>query len=400
MFNNTNTFLMNRIYILVLLFVASATSEAQSYQKTDLGIKTVIKSISIEIQFYTPSIVRIVKSPLGRSFTKESLSVIKKPQKTGFSVKQQGDRVYLKTQAFNTSINLTTGEIIYSILKDESLLKEKQDGVKFTPFNDAGDNTFSAFQSFVLDKEETIYGLGTQQRGKMSQRNVTLNMVQGNTEDYIPFFVSVKGYGLFWDNYSPTLFTDNPDSTSFKSDVGDCIDYYFMYGGNADGVIAHMRDLTGQSPMLPLWTFGFFQSKERYKSQDELVEVVKQYRKLGVPLDGIIQDWQYWGNNYLWNAMEFLNVDFPNPQKMVNDVHNLNAHIVISIWNSFGPQTKQYRELDKINALMNFATWPQSGSEKWPPIRDYPSGVKVYDPYNPEARNIYWNYLKKMFSLF
>ena len=399
MFNNTNTFLMNRIYILVLLFVASATSEAQSYQKTDLGIKTVIKSISIEIQFYTPSIVRIVKSPLGRSFTKESLSVIKKPQKTGFSVKQQGDRVYLKTQAFNTSINLTTGEIIYSTLKDESLLKEKQDGVKFTPFNDAGDNTFSAFQSFVLDKEETIYGLGTQQRGKMSQRNVTLNMVQGNTEDYIPFFVSVKGYGLFWDNYSPTLFTDNPDSTSFKSDVGDCIDYYFMYGGNADGVIAHMRDLTGQSPMLPLWTFGFFQSKERYKSQDELVEVVKQYRKLGVPLDGIIQDWQYWGNNYLWNAMEFLNVDFPNPQKMVNDVHNLNAHIVISIWNSFGPQTKQYRELDKINALMNFATWPQSGSEKWPPIRDYPSGVKVYDPYNPEARNIYWNYLKKMFSL-
>lgn len=390
---------MNRIYILLLLFVASATSEAQSYQKTDLGIKTVIKSISIEIQFYTPSIVRIVKSPLGRSFTKESLSVIKKPQKTGFSVKQQGDRVYLKTQAFNTSINLTTGEIIYSILKDESLLKEKQDGVKFTPFNDAGDNTFSAFQSFVLDKEETIYGLGTQQRGKMSQRNVTLNMVQGNTEDYIPFFVSVKGYGLFWDNYSPTLFTDNPDSTSFKSDVGDCIDYYFMYGGNADGVIAHMRDLTGQSPMLPLWTFGFFQSKERYKSQDELVEVVKQYRKLGVPLDGIIQDWQYWGNNYLWNAMEFLNVDFPNPQKMVNDVHNLNAHIVISIWNSFGPQTKQYRELDKINALMNFATWPQSGSEKWPPIRDYPSGVKVYDPYNPEARNIYWNYLKKMFSL-
>ena len=399
MFNNTNTFLMNRIYILVLLFVASATSEAQSYQKTDLGIKTVIKSISIEIQFYTPSIVRIVKSPLGRSFTKESLSVIKKPQKTGFSVKQQGDRVYLKTQAFNTSLNLITGEIIYSTLKDESLLKEKQDGVKFTPFNDAGDNTFSAFQSFVLDKEETIYGLGTQQRGKMSQRNVTLNMVQGNTEDYIPFFVSVKGYGLFWDNYSPTLFTDNPDSTSFKSDVGDCIDYYFMYGGNADGVIAHMRDLTGQSPMLPLWTFGFFQSKERYKSQDELVEVVKQYRKLGVPLDGIIQDWQYWGNNYLWNAMEFLNVDFPNPQKMVNDVHNLNAHIVISIWNSFGPQTKQYRELDKINALMNFATWPQSGSEKWPPIRDYPSGVKVYDPYNPEARNIYWNYLKKMFSL-
>ncbi len=171
-------------------------------------------------------------------------------------------------------------------------------------------------------------------------------------------------------------------------------------GATADGVIARMRDLTGQVPMFPLWTFGYFQSKERYKSQDELVGVVKKYRELGVPFDGIIQDWQYWGNNYLWNAMEFLNADFPNPQKMVDDVHNLNAHMIISIWNSFGPQTKQYRELDKIGALMNFQTWPQSGSDKWPPNRDYPSGVRVYDPFNPEARDIYWKYLNKgIFSL-
>ena len=225
-------------------------------------------------------------------------------------------------------------------------------------------------------------------------------MIQGNTDDYVPFFLSVKGYGLFWDNYSPTLFEDNPESTSFKSDVGDCVDYYFMYGGNADGVIAQMRGLTGQVPMFPLWTFGYFQSKERYKSQDELVGVVKKYRELGVPLDGIIQDWQYWGNNYLWNAMEFLNAEFYNPQKMVNDVHNLHAHMLISIWNSFGPQTKQYKELDKIGALMDFMTWPESGSDKWPPNMDYPSGVRVYDPYNPEARDIFWKYLNKgIFSL-
>jgi alpha-D-xyloside xylohydrolase len=173
-----------------------------------------------------------------------------------------------------------------------------------------------------------------------------------------------------------------------------------MFGGNADGVIACMRDLTGQVPMFPLWTFGYWQSKERYKSQDELVGVVKKYRELGVPLDGIIQDWQYWGNNYLWNAMEFLNSDYSNPQKMVDDIHNLNAHMIISIWNSFGPQTKQYKELDKIGALMNFQTWPQSGSDKWPPIKDYPSGVRVYDPFNPEARDIYWKYLNKgIFSL-
>lgn len=385
--------------LLIIILSISISSSAQSFQKTDLGVKTAVNSMAVEIQFYSPSIVRIIKSPAGRSFSKESLSVIKKPQKTTFNVKQQGDFLSLKTAVLSIIFNLKDGSLAYSSAKGESLLKEKEDGSKFTPFNDAGDNTFSAYQSFVLDKDEPIYGLGTQQGGKMSQRNVKLNMVQGNTDDYIPFFQSAKGYGFFWDNYSPTQFVDNADGTYFKSDVGDCIDYYFMYGGNADGVIADMRELTGQAPMFPLWSFGFFQSKERYKSQDELVGVVKQYRKLGVPLDGIIQDWQYWGNNYLWNAMDFLNAEFPAPQKMVSDIHNLNAHLTISIWNSFGPQTKQYRELDKIGALMNFATWPQSGSDKWPPNRDYPSGVRVYDPYNPAARDIYWKYLKTMHDL-
>jgi alpha-D-xyloside xylohydrolase len=384
--------------LLVLLFIG-ISSYAQSYQKTDLGIKTLINSTAIEIQFYSPTTVRIVKSPAGTDFTKQSLSVVKQPQKTAISIKQRGDVLNLRTALLNVALDLKSGSITYSTVKGESLLKEKENSVKFTPFNDAGNNTFNVEQSFVLDKDEPIYGLGQQQQGKMSQRDVKLHMVQGNLDDYVPLFQSVKGYGVFWDNYSPTVFTDNAEGTSFKSDVGDCIDYYFMYGGNADGVIAGMRDLTGQAPMFPLWTFGYWQSKERYKSQDELVDVVKHYRQIGVPLDGIIQDWQYWGNNYLWNAMEFLNPDYPNPQKMVNDVHSLNAHMIISIWNSFGPQTKQYRELNKINALMNFTTWPQSGSEKWPPNRDYPSGVRVYDPYNPAARDIYWNHLKKMLAL-
>lgn len=109
----------------------------------------------------------------------------------------------------------------------------------------------------------------------MSQRNQTKRLIQDNLEDVIPFFQSVKGYGLFWDNYSPTIFKDNQEETSFLSEVGDCIDYYFMYGENADGVVAQMRYLTGQVPMFPLWTYGFWQSRERYKSQKEIVGVVQ-----------------------------------------------------------------------------------------------------------------------------
>ncbi len=267
-------------------------------------------------------------------------------------------------------------------------------------FNDAGVKTHSVRQSFVLEEDEAIYGLGQQQQGRMVQRNQSLTMIQGNTDDYIPFFQSVKGYGLFWDNCSPTIFVDSSEGTSFKSDVGDCVDYYFLYGGNADGVIAQMRGLTGQVPMFPLWTFGYWQSKERYKSQFETVEVVKKYRELGVPLDGIIQDWQYWGDNFHWNAMEFLNPQFPDPKKMIDVIHAMNAHIIISVWASFGPKTKQYEIMNTKGMLFDFKTWPLCSKDVWPPDPNFPSGVRVYDVYNPEARGIFWDYLNKgLFSL-
>lgn len=389
---------MFKVKVLSALFIVAATlsSYAQSFEKTGLGIKTQVNSGEIEIQFYTPSIVRIVKWPGLKIRPKESLSVVKIPQKTIFSVTQKKDKLLIKTKELLVTLNTADGKVAFATVAGQSLLNEKASGAAFTPFNDAGNPTYSVSQSFVLDKEEAIYGLGQHQRGNLNQRNqVYENMIQGNTEDVVPFLQSIKGYGIFWDNYSPTTFSDTPDETFFKSDVGEAIDYYFMYGQNADGVIADMRDLTGQAPMFPLWTFGFWQSKERYKTQEESVDVVKKYRELGVPIDGIVQDWQYWGNNYLWNSMEFLNVDFPNPQKMMNDVHQLNAHLMISIWSSFGPETKQYKEMKPKNMLLDFHTWPESGSELWPPKMDYPSGVRPYDVYNPEARDIYWKYLSK-----
>jgi alpha-D-xyloside xylohydrolase len=386
------------LYAAFFLFF-SQICQSQAFEKTASGVKTTIHSVQLEVQFYTPSIVRIIKYPEGKSPVKQSLSVVKTPQTVSFSAKQQGERLVVKSNRLVISVNLSNGDIRFES-EGKILLNEKQSSTSFIDFNDAGEKTYTISQSFILDKDEFIYGLGQQQQGRMSQRNVKLNMIQGNTDDYIPFFLSSKGYGLFWDNYSPTLFEDNPQGTGFRSESGDCIDYYVMYGGNADKVVACMRELTGEAPMFPLWTYGFFQSKERYKSQDELLDVVKKYRELQVPLDGIIQDWQYWGNNYLWNAMEFLAPGFYDPQKMIQDVHEKNAHMVISIWNSFGPMTKQYKELEKINALFNIETWPQSGSEKWPPRLDYPSGVRVYDPYNPAARDLYWKYLNNgIFSL-
>lgn len=292
-----------------------------TYKKTETGIKTLINTFQLEILFYADSTVRILKYPEGEKPDKKSLSVINPPQAAAFSVMQEKEKLTLKSDKLLVAVNLKNGRISFESINGLPLLSEKPSGAKFTDFDDAGEKTYSVQQSFVLEKDEYIYGLGILQNGKMSQRGIKVRMVQTNTLIYIPFFQSNKGYGIFWDNYSPTTFSDTPAKTTFISEVGDCIDYYFMYGTDSDGVIAGMRSLTGRAPMFPLWTFGYWQSKERYKSQDETVGVVKKYRSLGVPLDGIIQDWRYWGNNYLWNAMEFLDEGFTDPQKMVNEVH-------------------------------------------------------------------------------
>jgi len=374
---------------------------AQNYKKTDFGVNATTANMDVEIQFYTPETVRIIKHPQGSTFKKESLSVIAKAQKTAVDVKQEGGLLILKSKAVQVNVDQKTGAVTFLDLAGKALLSEKDYGSQFTPTNDAGSKTFIVRQAFRLDPNEAIYGLGIYQRAKMSQRNQKLLLRQDNLEDAVPVMQSVKGYGIFWDNYSPTYFNDNTAETSFESEVGDGVDYYFMYGKNADGVIAQMRGLTGQVPMFPLWTYGFWQSRERYESQKQLVDVVKKYRELQVPLDGIIQDWQYWGDNYEWNSMEFLNPEFPNPKKMVDDVHKMNAHMIISIWASFGPKTKPFQVMKDKGMLMDFVTWPPRAVNTWPAKPTDPvSGVKVYDPYNPEARDIYWEYLNKgIFSI-
>lgn len=377
----------------------AVSSSAQTYEKIGNGVKAVSGTTDICVEFYTPSTVRVLKSVKGETFTKESLAVIAKPQEVKLSTTCQDNKLTLKSTTLRVVLDLQTGQLVFYDESGTSTLLEEKDAPRFTPTDDAGTRTYRVRQAFSLEADETIYGLGNLENGQLSQRGVVRTLMPGNVEDGIPFFQSVKGYGLYWDNYSPTEFADCDGETALESEVGDCIDYYFLYGGNADGVVAEMRRLTGEVPMFPLWTYGFWQSRERYKSQEELLGVLRKYRELNIPIDGLIQDWQYWGNNYLWNAMEFMNADFSRPQEMMDEIHSRNAHLIISIWSSFGPQTKPYRELAEQNLLFNFSTWPQSGiSEQWPPRMDYPSGVRVYDAYSPVARDIYWRHLRRLYD--
>ena len=350
--------------------------------------------MTVRLEFYTPRTVRVVKSPVGHKYEKQGLVVIAKPEKV--KVIQKGNTV--SSEELTVVMDSKKGALTFSA-KGKTLLREKG-AATFEPRTEGPDaGKYRVTQFFQLDKEEAIYGLGTFQNGKMNRRGEHKLMEQSNLEDFQNVLQSIKGWGIYWDNYSRTQFDDDPvKGMSLSSEVGDSEDYYFMYGGSVDGVIAQMRHLSGDVPMFPLWTYGFWQCKERYKSAAEVLSVVDRYRELQVPLDGIIQDWQYWGSNYLWNAMDFLTEEYANGEQMISDVHKKNAHFMISIWASFGPKTKAYRQLDEKGLLFDFETWPQSGLTAWPPRMDYPSGVRVYDAFSQEARDIYWQNLKTLFD--
>lgn len=379
-------------------------------KKTIMTISAVLLSsmaLAQSVEFFSPNMVRITKTADGKKVEKTSLVVTAKPQKVKVTKKTvDGATVY---QSAVLKVTVKDGKVTFADTKGNVLMSDGKP--TFTTINEGPDKgAYKVAQTFSVEADEGIYGVGLLQNGKMSQRGENRKMMQSNLEDFAHFYQSIKGYGVYWDNYSPTQLQTPKSGEAgellLESEVGKDVDYYFLYGAktatakpNADGVIKAMRELSGKCPMLPLWTYGFHQSRERYKTQQELLDVVHKYRKLGIPFDGIIQDWQYWGSNYTWNAMDFLNEDFGKAQQMIDEVHKQNAHMSISIWQSFGPETLQFKELKKKGLLFGFETWPQSGLGFWPPRMDYPSGVRVFNPYAEEARDIYWKYLSKMHKM-
>ncbi len=173
-------------------------------------------------------------------------------------------------------------------------------------------------------------------------------------------------------------------SLTLASEAGHAIDYYFIAGANLDEVIAGYRRLTGKAVLLPKWAYGFWQSRQRYTTQKELVDVVKEYRARKIPIDNIVLDWFYWPEN-AWGSHQFDETRFPDPKGMVDEVHRLNANLMISVWPKFYPTTENYRELDAKGHM--YRRNVEAGTKDW-----VGAGYlnAFYDPYSKEARDIYW----------
>jgi alpha-D-xyloside xylohydrolase len=171
--------------------------------------------------------------------------------------------------------------------------------------------------------------------------------------------------------------------TSLWSQVGDGIDYYFVYGPAIDGVIAGYRRISGKATMLPNWAFGLWQSRQRYETAQQSLDVVKQFRDRGIPFDNIVQDWQYWHSD-AWGSHEFDAARFPDPVGWIQAVHAQHAHLMVSVWGKFNPNTANAKAMDAKGFLY------QANLKEH--LNDWiGQPYTFYDAFNPDARKLFWS---------
>jgi alpha-D-xyloside xylohydrolase len=181
------------------------------------------------------------------------------------------------------------------------------------------------------------------------------------------------------------------DTMTFRSQVGDAIDYYFLYGPEPKKVLAEYRDFTGPVPLLPRWAYGFWQCRERYSSQQQILDTAAEFRQRKIPVDVLVQDWQYWGK-YGWNAMRFDESAYPDPTAMMSALHHQDFHMVISVWAKFGAETAVDKEFVAKNlVLKSAASTGEPGEAK--------ERENWADLFNPQAQKMFWaNIDQNLFS--
>jgi len=376
--------------------IASAAGPVTEATASPDGVFYHVDGGTLRIQFWSPEIVRVTYAAGSELPTLNSLSVVAHLEAIHWK-RQENDQAFtLIAPRLKVRIDKQSGAVSFTDLAGHPILREAAQGRKIEPATQSGVEGTSCALSFELSPNEGIYGLGQHQRGAWNYASGAFNvrLAQANTDVGIPVMTSSKGYILLWDNPAVTTITTagagevgaGTNLLRWSSEVGRAIDYYFFYGdGSIGAAMQAYRHLTGTAPLMPKWMLGFWQCKERYASQDELLGVAKKLRDLKVPVDGIIQDWQYWplGTN-TWGSHQFDPARYSDPAAMFKELHAMNYHTLISVWAKFDLGSDNSKELNAAGGM-----FPEVTRYVFPPGQG-----QWYDPFSLQGREIYWRQMR------
>lgn len=382
------TFSRRSILSLLFLFVWFPSTAAAQWnplnsvvglQKQADGVRLTLEKGVMRLQVCSDSIIRVRYSLEESVPVHPDLVVIKSSWPvTKWEMQSSDESVALSTAQVKVMVSRRNSSVTFQDGTGKTLFQQTE--VTMTPVTVNGEQTHHVeFFSKLWGSYESFYGLGQHQAGVWNHRGEAVDISQDNTNISIPFFLSSNGYGIFWNNASRSRFNNRFLSALYlSSEVADEMDYYFLYGPEFDRIIAGYRELTGAAPLFGKWAYGFWQCKNKYNTQEELLGVAHKYRALHIPADNIVQDWFWW---VTMGEPVFDKSRYPDPPGMVNDLHKNNFHLMISVWPYFRPGSKTYDDMDRRGFFID-RTKVQSF---------HPPRMALYDAFNPDARKYYWN---------
>lgn len=360
----------------------------------------------LRVRFFAEAIVRITCTQ-GRGFVDQpSRIVVAQPAKVAFDLREEQQRYVLATTSLTIAVNKLTGALTYFDAAGAVIMREPEGGGRLLTPKVITRNVFrqgavieteqsidgarasiaeheivfdrDAFEAkleFVFAEDEALFGLGSHEEGYSNLRGRSRDLYQQNMKAVVPHLVSTRGYSVLLDCGSLMTFHDDQEGSFWWADVVDELDYYVIYGGSFDGVMHGYRQLTGATPLPPKWAFGYVQSKERYVTAEEMVQVVAEYRRRRVPLDCIVLDWKSWPNGEGWGQKSLDPARFPDPGVFTQKLHELGAKLMVSIWPIMTGECENQRELNKRGLMLG--------------------NRSTCNAFLPEARKCYWDQARR-----
>jgi alpha-D-xyloside xylohydrolase len=510
-------------FALMALFVLPALAANGDFDKQPDGIELRTAEGTLRVRIVADNIARVSFAKSAILFTPKMSAVLPSSATPKWALSETPAELTLSTSKLKVRVDRQNGRVTFQDTAGRTILAESAGGHVLEDAVVQDESVYHVRQLWQANPDESLYGLGQQQKGVLNIKGYDFELWQHNTNVVVPFLVSSLGYGIFWNNMSYSRFGDlrpfeaipaanllNPagqpgglsmapmdgssppanaepvfeagpnghakstrwegsilapsagdyqlrttsnghiklwfdnrlvidhfrqqwltdddqvklhleanhrypikiewdseqgttmqlawktpspeaDNTALWSEVADGIDYYFVYGPKLDAVEAGYRELTGQAPMMPLWSFGLFQSRQRYETSKESLDVVSEFRRRKIPFDTIVQDWQYWKTDS-WGTHVFDPARFPDPAAWIKSIHDQHAHLMISVWGKFYPGSSNFEAMNKAGYL--YQPDLKENIKDW---IGFP--YTFYDAFNAGARQMFWSQVdKNLFS--
>jgi alpha-D-xyloside xylohydrolase len=356
-----------------------------SYTRTADGVNLQTQLGTLQLQLCTDMMVHVVfRPPNAEEHPKPWISKAAWPA-VAFTLQEDPNHlIILSTKQLRVTVERDSSAVVFQDGQGRVLIRESASPASrdLAPVAISAERAFKVSAYFDLTQDEVLYGMGQHQSGLLNQRGTDLLLMQDNTNITIPFLLSSRGYGLLWNSASLGKYENhNQPKLALRADVADTVDYYFIYGPQFDRIIAAYRTLTGPVPMLPLWTFGFWQSRYQYRTQQEMLDVAAKYRELKIPLDNLVLDFdwmQRMGSNQFTG-------NFPDHAAMFSQLRDMHVHTMISVWPFYTPPGANF------DAMLNYNYFVTGGRTQ---LSSYYPGSRLLDAFNSDARKMFWQQIK------